>query len=195
MNMKLSSRWVLVVILTPLALSGCYRPEYPSKFISSDLREFESYQKKCASRPSPPARSLTTIDRTDIFVTYSQPAVKERKIWGGLVPYHKVWRTGANEATVLSATGDILVNGDTLLAGNYALYTIPAEDKWTVILNTKYEVWGAYDYDQSLDVLRFDVVPTIVPDISERLTFEVDETGIVYFAWDRLRFDFKVQPL
>lgn len=193
--MKLSNWWALVVILTPLALSGCYRPEYPSKFISSDMREFESYQKKCASRPSPPARSITTIDKTDIFVTYSQPAVKERKIWGGLVPYNKVWRTGANEATVLSATGDVLVNGDTLLAGNYALYTIPTEEKWTVILNTKYEVWGAYDYDQSLDVLRFDVVPTTVPDVSERLSFEVDETGVVNFAWDQLRFDFKVQPL
>ncbi len=193
MNMR--NWWKLIVILTPLALSGCYRPEYPSKFISSDLKEFESYQKKCASRPSPPARAITSLGDTDVFITYSQPAVKGRTIWGDLVPYERIWRTGANEATVLSATGDILVNGDTLLAGNYALYTIPSKDKWTVILNTKYEVWGAYDYDQSLDVLRFEVEPTTNNEVSERMTFSVDDAGMIEFAWDKLKFDFLVMPL
>lgn len=193
--MNKSNWWKLVLFITPFALSGCYRPEYPSKFISSDLKEFESYKMKCASRPSPPARAITTMGDTDVFITYSQPAVKGRTIWGDLVPNDRIWRTGANEATVLSATGDILVNGDTLLAGNYALYTIPTSDKWTVILNTKYEVWGAYDYDQSLDVLRFEVEPSRDNEISERMTFNIDETGVVVFRWDRLKFDFLVMPL
>lgn len=187
--------WKLILLLTPFALSGCYRPEYPSKFISSDLEEFESYQKKCASRPSPPARTLTSFGDTNVFITYSQPGVKGRVIWGDLVPFDKIWRTGANEATVLSSTGDILVNGDTLLAGNYALYTIPTKDKWTVILNTKYEVWGAYDYDASLDVLRFEVEPGLVDEVKERMTFDIDASGTVQFAWDKLRFDFLVMPL
>ncbi|MEO9967081.1 MAG: DUF2911 domain-containing protein [Reichenbachiella sp.] len=193
----ISNNWwrLLVVLVVPMAISGCYRPEYPSKFISSDLKEFESYQKKCASRPSPPARSLTTFGDIDVFITYSQPAVKGRTIWGDLVPYNKVWRTGANEATVLSSTGDILVNGDTLLAGNYALYTIPTKDKWTVILNTKYEVWGAYDYDQSMDVLRFEVEPMTAEEASERMTFDIDASGTVQFSWDKLKFDFLVMPL
>ena len=193
--MKISNWCVLILIITPLLLSGCYRPEYPSKFISSDLKEFESYKKKCASRPSPPARAITSFGTTDVFITYSQPATKNRTIWGELVAYNKIWRTGANEATVLSTTGDILVNGDTLLAGNYALYTIPTEDKWTVVLNTKYEVWGAYDYDQSLDVLRFEVEPTTDNEAIERMTFTIQDTGIVEFAWDKLKFDFLVMPM
>ena len=185
----------ILLLFTPILLVSCYRPEYPSKFISSDLKEFESYQKKCASRPSPPARTITSLGDADVFITYSQPAVKERQIWGDLVPYDRIWRTGANEATVLSNTGDILVNGDTLLAGNYALYTIPSKDKWTIILNTKYEVWGAYDYDQSLDVLRFEVEPTTDNPKTERMTFLIDDTGVVTFAWDQLKFDFLVTPL
>lgn len=193
--MKKGNSWKIVFFLIPIALSGCYRPEYPSKFISSDLKEFESYQKKCASRPSPPARSIISLGDTEVFITYSQPAKKERNLWGELVPYDKVWRTGANEATVLSTTGDILVNGDTLLAGNYALYTIPAKNRWTVILNTKYEVWGAYDYDQSLDVLRFEVEPSTTDESMERMTFDIDDAGTVQFAWDKLRFDFLVMPL
>lgn len=193
--MKLSSWWKLVVLVAPIALSGCYRPEYPSKFISSDLAEFEAYQKKCASRPSPPARTISSFGDTEVFITYSQPAVKDRTIWGDLVPYKEIWRTGANEATVLSATNDILINGDTLSAGNYALYTIPTENKWTVILNTKYEVWGAYDYDRKLDVLRFEVEPTLVDESKERMTFEIDASGTVQFAWEKLRFDFLVMPL
>lgn len=193
--MTFGNWWKILILITPLAFSGCYRPEYPSKFISSDLKEFESYQKKCASRPSPPARAITTMGDTDVFITYSQPGVKGRTIWGDLVPYDKIWRTGANEATVLSATGDILVNGDTLLAGNYALYTIPSKDKWTVVLNTKYEVWGAYDYDKSLDVLRFEVEPDRNNEKSERMTFSIDNTGVVQFAWDKLKFDFLIHPL
>lgn len=193
--MKIRGWCKVLIILTPLALSGCYRPEYPSKFISSDLKEFEAYQKKCASRPSPPARAITTMGDTDVFITYSQPGVKERTIWGDLVPYNKIWRTGANEATVLSATGDILVNGDTVLAGNYALYTIPTKDKWTVILNTKYEVWGAYDYDESLDVLRFEVEPSVDNEKIERMSFKIDDTGVVEFTWDKLKFDFLIMPL
>ncbi len=184
----------LVVALGLFALGGCYRAEYRSSFISPDPKEFDTYQKECAGRPSPPARTMRSLGGTDVFITYNRPAVKGRAIWGGLVPYGKIWRTGANEATVFSVTGDVLVNGDTLLSGNYALYTVPTEGDWTVIFNAKYETWGAYDYDEALDVLCFEVSPTANGERTERLAFGIGEDGTVRFAWDSLGFGFRVAP-
>jgi hypothetical protein len=181
--------------VTFFIISGCSRPEYPTQFVSSDPDEFDSYLKKYSERPSPPSRSSFDLGPSDLFITYSQPAVKGREIWGSLVKFDAIWRTGANEATVFSVTGDVLVNGDTIKAGNYALYTIPSENEWTIILNKKYEVWGAYDYQQAEDVLRFNVVPTLGNQFTERMTFTINNSGLVQFNWEELMFNFIVLPL
>lgn len=92
-----------------------------------------------------------------VTVTYSRPNTKGRKIFGGLEPYGQVWRTGANSATVISFTDDVTIEGNKVPAGDYALFTIPNANEWTIILNKTSKQWGAYDYKQADDFLRFKV--------------------------------------
>jgi hypothetical protein len=93
----------------------------------------------------------------NIKVVYSRPNVKGRKVFGELVPYGKVWRTGANAATVITFSEEVTINGETIPAGNYALFSIPAEKEWTVILNKNTQQWGAYTYKESDEFKRFKV--------------------------------------
>src|SRR6478609_8610578 len=91
-----------------------------------------------------------------VKIVYSQPHKRGREIFGKLVPYGEVWRTGANEATEITLTRDLFINGTLLPAGTYSLFTIPANDKWTIIINKDLGLWGAYNYNIKQDVLRFD---------------------------------------
>ncbi|MCI0453179.1 MAG: DUF2911 domain-containing protein, partial [Candidatus Latescibacteria bacterium] len=88
-------------------------------------------------RPSQKAQVMQTVGLTDVTITYSRPGVKGRVIWGGLVPYDKVWRTGANEATAITFSTDVKVNGQPLAAGTYSFHTIPTRGDWTLIFNKK----------------------------------------------------------
>ena len=110
-------------------------------------------------RISPKAAVIQTVGFTDVRIDYSRPGVKGRQIWGGLVPYDKVWRAGANEATTISFSTDVIVNGKTLKAGKYGFFTIPTKDKWTIIFNKIADQWGAFEYNEAEDVLRIDVTP------------------------------------
>lgn len=110
-------------------------------------------------RPSQKAQVMQTVGLTDVTVTFSRPGVKGRVIWGDLVPYDKVWRTGANEATTVVFSTDVKVNGQPLKAGTYSLHTIPTKGDWTVIFNTQADLWGSYAYNDSADALRLTVKP------------------------------------
>ncbi|MCV9386222.1 DUF2911 domain-containing protein [Reichenbachiella ulvae] len=185
--------WAVAAGLLVLVV-GCHRAEYSQNYVSADSSDFEQYRKEASNRPSPPARATQNINGTQVYITYSQPGVKDRTIWGDLVKYDKIWRTGANEATVFSADKDIVVAGTSIPAGNYALYTIPSEtEDWTVILNKKYDVWGAYDYDETQDVVRFKVPVMQAKESQERMVFKISDKGVVSFAWDYLRFEFPVK--
>lgn len=92
-----------------------------------------------------------------IRIIYSRPQKEGREIFGELVPYEKVWRTGANEATEITLYEAMLVDGKPIKAGTYTLYTIPTKDAWTVIINGAVNVWGAFEYDKAKDVLRASV--------------------------------------
>ena len=144
-----------------------------------------------ASRPSPPAQATGSVDGIDITIDYSQPSVKGRKIFGDLEPYGKVWRTGANEATTFEVSGDVTVEGETLPAGKYALFTIPNEDQWTVIFNKTADQWGAFDYDESEDALRVEVTPED-SDLTEKLTFDISDDGQVSMMWAETKVSFGV---
>lgn len=111
-------------------------------------------------RPSPGAQVHQTIGLTDLSVRYSRPGVKARKIWGELVPYDKPWRTGANEATSFTTSGEIEFAGKKLAAGTYSLFTIPTPGEWTVVLNSEKDLWGAYEYKPDKDVLQVKIKPT-----------------------------------
>ena len=111
-------------------------------------------------RISPNASVMQTVGVTDLTVTYSRPGVKDRAIWGGLVPYDAPWRTGANDATAFSTTTDVMVAGQKLAAGKYSLFTIPTSGTWTVVFSTQTDLWGTNDYDATKDALRVTVTPT-----------------------------------
>lgn len=143
-------------------------------------------------RESPPAEMTTKIGDATIVINYSQPSVKGREIYGGLVPYDKVWRTGANEATTFSTDKDITVNGEKLKAGTYTLFTIPGIDLWTIIFNSELGQWGAFKYDASKDVLRVKA-KAMKTEMTEKMTFIPGNNGMIYLDWAETRIPLKIE--
>lgn len=140
-------------------------------------------------RVSPAATVTQTIATTEMTVNYSRPGVKERVIWGDLVPYDTVWRTGANEATTFKTSGDVMVGGQKLPAGTYALFTVPGRDTWKVVFNTQAEQWGSGDHDPERDVLELTVTPESAPHQEWMLfTFENlgNLSGDLVLSWEQL---------
>ena len=149
-------------------------------------------QKDKSKRPSPPATATATVGEKTITIEYSQPAVKGRKVWGNLVPYGEVWRTGANETTSMEVSADVEVQGQALPKGKYALFTLPGEKEWTIILN-KTIAWGAYSYKQNEDVLRVSATPKPSAEFHERFTINISAEGVVSLLWENLQVDFSVK--
>lgn len=146
-------------------------------------------------RTSPNAAVSQTIGTTEVRITYGRPQVDDRTIFGELVPYGDVWRTGANEATTISFSDDVRVEGEPLEAGTYSLYTIPGQDAWTLIFNDAANQWGT-QYDEGEDVLRVDVTPESAP-FHEMMTFRfggvTDTSGTASLLWDETRVPFEIQ--
>jgi hypothetical protein len=147
------------------------------------------------ARVSPNAAVSQTIGTTEVRLTYGRPSVKGREIFGGLVPYGEVWRTGANEATTVSVTSDVMIEGEPLSAGTYSLYTIPGKEQWTLIFNNVAEQWGT-DYDESKDALRVKVSPESAP-THEMMTFTFEQVtakkGTCVLYWNETRVPFEIQ--
>ena len=146
-------------------------------------------------RPSQKQVLTQTVGFTDITITYSRPGVKGRQIWGGLVPYDKVWRTGANEATTISFSDDVTINGQALPKGTYSLHTIPGKDQWTIIFNKVANQWGSFTYDQAQDALRVTAKPH-GDEMNEWLTFAIPDVGpdsaTVVIKWGHVAVPFTV---
>ncbi len=138
---------------------------------------------------------MQTVGLTDIKIDYSRPAVKGRAIWGGLVPYDKVWRTGANEATQISFSDDVTINGQALPKGTYSLHTIPGKDSWTVIFNKTAQQWGSFNYKEADDALRVTVKPEKAP-FHELMEFDfpqvTGDSAVVAIRWENLSVPFTV---
>ncbi|MCB0655053.1 MAG: DUF2911 domain-containing protein [Saprospiraceae bacterium] len=137
------------------------------------------------TRPSPPASAEGMVGEAKININYSSPGVKGRTIWGALVPYDKVWRAGANEATVFETSKDVMVEGKALKAGRYSVFAIPSSTTWTIIFNNVPDQWGAFQYDESKDALRVVVTPKPSQEMNERLKYEVNPSGFSLF-WENL---------
>jgi hypothetical protein len=151
-------------------------------------------QGQMKKRKSPMDSVQQTIQGVEVGITYSEPSKRGRAIFGGLVPYGKVWRTGANEATVLEVSDAVKLEGKSLAPGQYALFTIPGKENWTVIINSVHNQWGAYNYDESKDVLRFQVKSQTAEEVQEKMRFTISEEGKIKLHWDQTVVDFKVQP-
>lgn len=135
---------------------------------------------------SPPKNSQGVINETQIVVDYSSPAVRERKIWGGLLPYNVLWRAGANDATTFEFAKDVVISSSVIPAGKYSFFAIPKEDEWTLILNSDWDQFGTTKYDQSLDVLRWNVEPKESDDFSERLEYQILNDSGIALVWEEL---------
>lgn len=150
-----------------------------------------------SSRSSPAATTSGNVKGVRITIDYSSPAVRERKIWGDLVPYDKVWRAGANEATLITIEKDAQVEGRALPAGKYSLYAIPREKEWTIIFNSATGQWGinrdgTTTEDPAKDILRVTVKPVTSPEFNERLIYMVDANGFSLF-WENLKIPVSIR--
>ncbi|MEO7426252.1 MAG: DUF2911 domain-containing protein [Fibrobacteria bacterium] len=139
-------------------------------------------------RASPAAMVSQTIGYTRVTVEYSRPAVKGRVIWGGLVPLGKVWRAGANEATVVEFSTDVKVAGHPLPKGRYGFFIVPDEKEWALIFSKVSKTWGAFTYDESKDALRVHV-PALGAEFKERVEYGfenlTDSSATLYMQWER----------
>jgi DUF2911 family protein len=149
--------------------------------------------------PASPAATATgkTKDGATITISYSSPGVKGRKIWGELVPYDKVWRAGANKATIFETDKKIKVEGKDLAAGKYSLYAIPGEKEWTIIFNSATGQWGinmdgSTTEDAAKDVLRVKVKPKKSKEFTERLAYTVGEKQVA-LVWENLEVPIEVK--
>jgi hypothetical protein len=124
------------------------------------------------------------VNGATISINYGSPSVKGRKVFGELEPYGKVWRAGANEATVFTTSKDITVQGKKLPAGTYGFFAIPTATSWTIIFNKVAKQWGAYKYDQAQDALRVTVTP-VKSAMNERLVYKINAKGFS-LNWDKL---------
>ena len=145
---------------------------------------------------SPKAEIRQTIGLTDITISYFRPSAKGRAVFGSLVPYGQLWRTGANNATTLSFSDDILLNGELVPAGKYGLYSIPGQSEWTIILSKQTELWGTEGYDEKQDLLRFKTTP-LADQHFETLTFSITDINgnqaFLNLNWERTRISIPLE--
>ena len=158
----------------------------------SDVEELAA-----GNRKSPISISSIKYEGTYIKVVYGQPYRRGRTIFGELEPYGQVWRTGANEATEITFTKPVFMGDEVILAGTYALFTIPFENHWTIILNNDLGQWGAFEYNEQLDYLRFDVPIEILDSPVEAFTIEFSEPllnqTIMTLKWDLVSADIPIR--
>jgi hypothetical protein len=143
-------------------------------------------------RPSPPATATAKVGKANITINYGQPSVKGREVWGKLVPYGQVWRTGANEATTFETDKDIKVQGKVLPAGKYGFFTVPGEKEWTIVFNKVPNQWGAFKYDQAQDYMRVTAKPKKSAKFNEKLLYSINK-GWVSIDWENLDVSFKAE--
>lgn len=147
-------------------------------------------------RPSPDAVVTQMIGVTEVKIDYSSPGVKGRKIWGELVPFGEIWRTGANEVTSITFSDPVKVNGNDLPSGTYGIHTVPGESEWEFIFSKDTKVDGGSNYDKEKEVLRVKSKPE-EHHFMERMTFlftdVTDNSANVNLMWDKLKVSFKVE--
>jgi len=169
--------------IAPLLAVGTFL--FASSLLAQDAKKIEFPQASSA------ASVKERVGVTDVSVEYSRPNARERKIFGGLVPYGQVWRTGANAATKITFSTDVKLGGTAVPAGSYALFTIPGEAEWTVILSKVTEEWGSYAYDPKDDQARVKVKPVAMAEPLETMTIGVQDIrsgkANLVIAWEKTK--------
>ncbi|MEQ8624144.1 MAG: DUF2911 domain-containing protein [Vicingaceae bacterium] len=151
-----------------------------------------SAQEDKSDRPSPPRTEEGKIGDAMVTIEYSSPSVKGREIFGGLEKFGKVWRAGANEATTIEFSQDVMINGEELPAGKYAFFVTPKkEGDWTIYFNTEAKQWGAYKKDDSKDALVTEASTSEIDNV-EMLTYTIED-NMIHLDWATTRLSFEVE--
>lgn len=178
----------LFAVLFMFVLIGCNNTSDNEEVNTSGIN---SKPKNKPVKASPAEKAKAKIGEAKISIDYSSPRTKGREIWGKLVEYNQVWRTGADEATIFETDKSLLVEGQELPAGKYAFFTIPGEKEWTVIFNREHKQWGAFNYEEEKDALRVKVKPMTVEESMENMTFLIIESakgeGEIKLAWEKAK--------
>ncbi len=169
---------------------------FTTKMILSFFVFFAASFLYAQERPSPPATVTGQIGDATVTINYSSPAVKDREIWGALVPYDKIWRAGANQATIFETDKDLMIEGKKLPAGKYSFFLIPGENGWNAIFNSETGQWGIKrtgeaNLDRANDVLNVTVIPKKSTEPNERLVYRVHPLGFS-LLWDELEIPFVI---
>jgi hypothetical protein len=186
-------------ILALLAFIAC---QSPKESHDHEGHDHEGHEHQHSEHPKGTAKSpfttaMANVGSNHVHIEYSSPSVRERVIYGGLVAFDQVWATGANNATSVSFSEDVVIGGKTIAKGKYAIFTIPGENEWTVIINTNWDQHLADDYDTSSDVVRVTLPIVAVDPISESLTYKVQDLGsgkgIISFQWANRGFELPLE--
>jgi hypothetical protein len=141
---------------------------------------------------SPPEKATGVVNGAKIEINYGSPSVRERKIWGELVPFGEVWRAGANEATTFETNKAITIEGLILPAGKYSFFIIPNKDECVIIFNKEAKQWGAYKYNDKVDQLRVKVKQERADSFTEKLVYNINATNVA-LSWENWIIGFNVK--
>ncbi|MCF6352220.1 MAG: DUF2911 domain-containing protein [Cyclobacteriaceae bacterium] len=191
------------LIATSILLASCSGSSSTEENKNTDEHKMEEHPHEAKAdtetkkKPaSPQQQAMAMVGNNHIHIEYSSPSVRGRVIWGGLVPYGRVWSTGAHKATSINFPESVMINGEELPAGKYGFFTIPGESTWTVIFNKTWNMHLADDYSEADDVLRFEVTPEKLDSIQEALAYKVvstgDNSGTLSVAWEHTKIAFNV---
>lgn len=178
-----------MIIMKKLSLLALTLILFCSASFAQDFAPLDKSSMDVAYYPNNFPHDRKPGDNALIRVTYSRPLKNDREIFGKLVPFDKVWRTGANEATEIKFYKDVEVAGKKVKAGSYSLFTIPGEKEWTIILNSDLDYWGAYTYNEKHDVLRVTAPVSQLDSAVEAFTIQFEnkgaKQGVMKLAWDK----------
>lgn len=158
---------------------------------------YSQYQMDLVTRQSTERSVSQKIGFTEIEINYSSPILKNRSIWGALVPYNKVWRAGANWATTISFSEPVIIDGQSIDKGTYSLFVIPRKQaRWTIILNETHRQWGAFKYDATKDIIRVDIIPQAIAK-QEKLVFDIDnyssQLALIQLKWAEISLQLPIE--
>ena len=159
-------------------------------FMAASLPVLAAPRADDANRKSKNGKAEGSVAGVGVVVEYGRPSVQGRTIFGDIVPFGKVWRTGADEATTITFAKDVAIEGAKLAAGTYSLFTIPGENEWTIVFNRVAEQWGAFKYDATQDALRVTVKPETTAPV-EALEFVLEPSRVV-LRWEKVAVGFTV---
>lgn len=183
----------LTLPILMLSCGGTEEAENLVEEITEEIEEVVETEEVEKERKSPRTAVEADINGLAVSIDYGSPRVKDRAIWGELVPYDKIWRAGADEATAITFGADVLFGGNAVAAGTYAFFIVPhADGNWEVVLNEEWSkeehgVWGAYDYNAEKDVLTMEVAPIWNQETVEEMSFSI-LNGQLIFEWELASF-------